>query len=390
MSNRNISSVLQCGRRRWESALVCDSVTSKWVSISSAYSINTDNGIFCFCFIRYGNKIHIKVYTGDTDSTSTKIIQKAKNVFNITVDEANIDFVFLEKRCWIEAARYPHFTLLGQSLGSIVLAFEALLKFQPDIYIDTMGYAFTLPVFRYIGGSKVGCYTHYPTISTDMLKRVKNRVYSYNNSSYVTKNPFLSYIKLTYYRLFAKVRNNIYLKLTTSLSNLCLLPNFQLYSCVGRCALTVMVNSSWTEKHILQLWNIPFSTHRVYPPCEVGHLKKLQHLDSDKIIILSIGQFRPEKDHPLQLQAMYELRTLLIDDEPLWNRVRYALPLSLSIFNTQYLWKFNTSYLILNNWISAEIGDNWIMSWRRRYYSHEKYARSEQTFVTREFGWIQS
>lgn len=83
-----------------------------------------------------------------------------------------------------------------------------------------------------------------------------------------------------------------------------------------------MVNSTWTENHILSLWNVPFRTHRVYPPCEVSHLKKLEHIDDgDKIIILSIGQFRPEKDHPLQLQAMYELRSLLVDDEPLWNRV---------------------------------------------------------------------
>lgn len=83
-----------------------------------------------------------------------------------------------------------------------------------------------------------------------------------------------------------------------------------------------MVNSTWTENHILSLWNIPFSTHRVYPPCEVSHLKNLEHIDDgDKISILSIGQFRPEKDHPLQLQAMYELRSLLVDDESLWNRV---------------------------------------------------------------------
>lgn len=29
--------------------------------------------------------------------------------------------------------------MLGQSIGSIILGFEALLKFQPDIYLDTMG-----------------------------------------------------------------------------------------------------------------------------------------------------------------------------------------------------------------------------------------------------------
>lgn len=72
----------------------------------------------------------------------------------------------------------------------------------------------------------------------------------------------------------------------------------------------------------MDLWNVPFRTHRVYPPCEVSHLKNLQHMDTGKIIIMSIGQFRPEKDHPLQLQAMYELRSLLVDNEPLWNKVR--------------------------------------------------------------------
>lgn len=95
-----------------------------------------------------------------------------------------------------------------------------------------------------------------------------------------------------------------------------------MYGWVGRTASTVMVNSSWTEDHIKNLWNC--TTHLVYPPCEVSHLKDLQHLKTDKIIIMSIGQFRPEKDHPLQLQAMYELRTLLNDDQ-LFDKVKYVL-----------------------------------------------------------------
>lgn len=69
-----------------------------------------------------------------------------------------------------------------------------------------MGYAFTLPLFKYIGGCKIGCYVHYPTISTDMLRRVKSRTFSHNNRSIVAKNPFLTWIKLTYYRLFAWVK----------------------------------------------------------------------------------------------------------------------------------------------------------------------------------------
>ncbi|XP_031634121.1 GDP-Man:Man(3)GlcNAc(2)-PP-Dol alpha-1,2-mannosyltransferase [Contarinia nasturtii] len=251
---------------------------------------------------KYGSKIHIKIYTGDTNVSAEEILRNVKRVFNFVLDETNIDFVFLRKRYWVEAERYPHFTLLLQSLGSMVLGVEALLQYQPDIYIDTMGYAFTYPIFRYLGDCKVGSYTHYPIVSTDMLRRVKKRVSAHNNQSYVTKNPFLTWLKLTYYRIFAKM-----------------------YGCVGRSALTVMVNSSWTEKHILDLWQIPFKTHRVYPPCEVSHLKNLEHIESDKIIIMSVGQFRPEKDHPLQLQAMYELRTLLGKDEALWEKLKLVI-----------------------------------------------------------------
>lgn len=245
--------------------------------------------------------IRIYLYTGDNDATPKQILSKCRNAFNIEVDENRLEFVYLKQRKWIEAERYPVFTLLGQSLGSIILGFEALLKFQPDIYLDTMGYAFTFPVFKYIGGCRIGCYVHYPVISTDMLRRVANRTLSHNNKTYVAKNPFLTWAKLSYYRLFSA-----------------------LYGVVGRCAETVMVNSSWTENHILAIWNAPFITHRVYPPCEVNSLKELRHVpcSDGKIYILSVGQYRPEKDHALILQSMYELRNLLVNDEFLWNRIR--------------------------------------------------------------------
>lgn len=81
-----------------------------------------------------------------------------------------------------------------------------------------------------------------------------------------------------------------------------------------------MVNSTWTEDHINNLWDIKFQTHRVYPPCDVEHLKKLRHDNIDTIRIVSVSQYRPEKDHPLQLRALYELRSCV--GEKLWNKVR--------------------------------------------------------------------
>lgn len=83
--------------------------------------------------------VRICLYTGDNDVTPKQIISKCRNNFNINVDAERLEFVWLTQRKWVEAEKYPILTLLGQSLGSIILGFEALLKFQPDIFIDTMG-----------------------------------------------------------------------------------------------------------------------------------------------------------------------------------------------------------------------------------------------------------
>lgn len=114
------------------------------------------------------------VYTGDQGVTAEEILDGARRRFSIRLPRA-VKFVFLKHRLLVEAKLYPHFTLLGQSVGSIFLGWEALTEFVPDLYIDSMGYAFTLPVFRYLGGCHVASYVHYPTISTDMLSVVRER-----------------------------------------------------------------------------------------------------------------------------------------------------------------------------------------------------------------------
>ena len=91
------------------------------------------------------------IYTGDVDATREQILERARQRFNIRLPRDgpdDIHFAFLQRRMWVEASRYPFLTLLGQSLGSLVLGWEALLMCIPDIYFDSMGYAFTLPLFR--------------------------------------------------------------------------------------------------------------------------------------------------------------------------------------------------------------------------------------------------
>ena len=225
--------------------------------------------------------VNCVVYSGDCEYDPEQILSRAKERFNIQL-ERPIEFVYLTKRHWVEAEMWPYFTLLGQSIGSMLLGVEALWKFLPDVYIDTMGYAFTYPIFRFIGGCKVGCYVHYPTISTDMLTKVKTREPTYNNSALISQSLFLTHVKLMYYRLFAF-----------------------LYGCVGNCSSVIMVNSSWTRDHINDIWKKQSSTCVVYPPCDTSELSKICNKSEQLAIkkIISIGQFRPEKNHALQLRS---------------------------------------------------------------------------------------
>ena len=225
------------------------------------------------------------IYTGDTDASSKDILSKAHSRFGISLNKENeVHFVYLKLRKWVEASRWPRFTLLGQSVGSMLLGMEALLKLCPDVYIDSMGYAFTLPLFRWLGGCKVASYVHYPVVSCDMIDRVSSRQASHNNAAFIVRSRVLTHLKLYYYRFFAK-----------------------LYGAVGRCNDVAMVNSSWTRDHIARLWS-PAACLVVYPPCDTSAFQLLPLSRNDKTLrIASVGQFRPEKDHSLQLKVLAEL-----------------------------------------------------------------------------------
>ena len=88
-------------------------------------------------------------------------------------------------RSLVEAKTYPRFTLIGQSVGSLILTAEAVLRRPPALFFDTAGYAFGYGVVTALVGCPVACYTHYPTISEDMLGRVKSRTAMYNNDAAV-------------------------------------------------------------------------------------------------------------------------------------------------------------------------------------------------------------
>jgi hypothetical protein len=69
-----------------------------------------------------------------------------------------------------------------------------------------MGFAFTFPIFRWLVGSKIACYVHYPTISTDMLSAIHDkRPGVVHNDSFISKSRLLTNFKVWCVRCW---RNN--------------------------------------------------------------------------------------------------------------------------------------------------------------------------------------
>jgi len=169
----------------------------------------------------------------------------------------------------------------------MILSWNALKEFVPDIYFDTTGHAFTFVVARFLAGCHVAAYVHYPTISTDMLKLVWERRPTYNNNEAISGNPIKTFVKLCYYMAFSI-----------------------LYGMVGSISELTMVNSTWTFRHICKLWKFSSKITIVYPPCDTAAFESISLESKRERIILSIGQFRPEKDHKLQLQSFAKFKQL--------------------------------------------------------------------------------
>jgi alpha-1,2-mannosyltransferase len=190
---------------------------------------------------------------------------------------------------------------LGQSLGSLILALDAFHLLVPDIYIDTMGYAFTIALSKMLFPNvPTAAYVHYPTISTDMLSSLDAPASENRGLHAGAGQGFKGSVKRAYWQLFAKS-----------------------YTYVGTFVDVVMTNSSWTRAHIQELWGKPQSRISgsskkerdisvVFPPVAVEDLEKQIEVSasaetSRRPHILYIAQFRPEKNHPLIIQAFSEL-----------------------------------------------------------------------------------
>ncbi|KAJ3319066.1 asparagine-linked glycosylation protein [Blyttiomyces sp. JEL0837] len=220
------------------------------------------------------------IYAWDKVGSNEKVFAKVKTQFNIAFSEDRVKFLKLKSWQWLEAKRYKRLTLIGQSLGAVLTVWEALQLLIPDIFCETVGFAFPYPLVRRVFNVPVVAYVHYPTISSDMLKVVQSGTASFNNNEAYTRSSLLKNAKTGYYLIFA-----------------------WFYSIVGASADVVMANSTWTYGHLVDIWQVPKKTRIVYPPCDTSAFNQFP-LTGRERTILSVAQFRPEKAHFLQLQAL--------------------------------------------------------------------------------------
>lgn len=231
---------------------------------------------------------------GGGTATKEEILQKVHDRFDIPLKDARyasrIAFLPLQSRGLVSDGYWKRLTMLGQSFGGAVLAKEACEELIPDVFIDTMGYAFAFPVVRLFTqarrSTRIAAYVHYPTISNDMLRRVASRQAGHTNDSKVAGSWWQSRVKLVYYRLFAR-----------------------LYAWALRRADVLVANGTWTANHINSLLGRDSAARIVYPPCDVSALSAVaQSAPSERQrTLVSLAQFRPEKEHATQIRILAKI-----------------------------------------------------------------------------------
>lgn len=266
------------------------------------------------------------IYTGDHEVDKRAILARVKNSFNINLHAPTVTFLYLTTRSWVLASSWPRFTLLGQSIGSLILAWDAFGLMIPDIFVDTMGFAFSLALckvlFPYV---PTAAYVHYPTISIDMLQSLDSKSCHGNQGIHAGKGAGVAgMVKKMYWLLFAKA-----------------------YSVAGGSIDIVMTNSTWTLGHITSLWDLwrrRFNKSPavvVYPPVAVEEVERAIDISQStekqrQPILLYIAQFRPEKNHQLIIKAfaaykkkkwVYSLR-LLVNELQIKNSVEFHIDAS--------------------------------------------------------------
>ena len=233
---------------------------------------------------KYQNDVQIIIFTGDSE----EVLRSAKDRFNRNLDElqSSVTFLPLRTRFLLEAKYYRMFSVLGPSIGSMIVGFEALMRFIPDVYVDCEGYAFTYPCFYYLASVPIVSYVDHPTITTDQLEPLSEHSSRSIGDQWNADSSLINQLKFVYYHIFAYI-----------------------YGWCGRCSQLVYCNSSWTKRQIELLWG-SYRVHLLQPPYDLEQFLTMPLLDDeDQLVktIVSVGPLRSGRHYELQIRAFHQL-----------------------------------------------------------------------------------
>lgn len=206
------------------------------------------------------------IYVAKSSTTPKAMVEAANQKFNLqfSFEETNrIVVIYLTQAYLIDPGLYPVLTLVGQALGSMVLAYEAISNLMPDVWVDTVGLAFSYPVVAKFAHIPIVSYTHYPFIQDDMLDTL------------AWWSP-----KRVYWNILLWA-----------------------YHWASRFSTVPMANGTWTTSHLKKFDDRVVT---VFPPCST---QSFGEPDPDRTAaIVCLAQFRPEKRQELLIKAFAQMR----------------------------------------------------------------------------------
>jgi len=240
--------------------------------------------------------LKINIVAGNNDSAS-EILSKVKQRFNIDFSNSPIKIELVRLKTAFLLKPFPNFTMIVQIIGQIIFAFELLLTVYSDIVIDSTGLPYMLPVTTVFGRSTSIAYVHYPLISLDMISDISKGVSGVHSRGMLSKFILFRYLKICYYYII-----------------------FVTYKIVGYFVHYAFTNSTWTDNHIKVIWT-NLKTEILYPPCSTKLYSNNKPFQERKNQILSFAQFRPEKNHKMQV----EIFGMVLDRSKLNDLTMYIL-----------------------------------------------------------------
>lgn len=221
-------------------------------------------------------KYNVYIYS-DKIPDKAEMIAKVNRFFGYNIQPSDFTLVELDSGYLTYSEHWKVFSRYLEAFSHALVAFEALDRFMPDIFVETFTAHFAPITAKLLNPRlKVVTYVHYPFTSPAVIQEYFDTVLGPGVS---LKARAFAALKLVYHY-------GLYLA----------------YKAMGLFSDQCYTNSSWTQRHMVGNWGEE-TCQVLYPPCNVDEFWS-QDFEAKQPVVVSLGQYRSEKRHDVQLDMM--------------------------------------------------------------------------------------